>query len=204
MNSYRTISAPGEESYYTEKRSRFIGRAFPAETPEEALSLVSEVRKKYKDARHVCWAYRLGTDEEAEERPNDDGEPSGSAGKPILGQIISRDLRNVVVAVVRYYGGVNLGTGGLAVAYKTASGEALDLCETKEVTLFDRYELRFPFELINPVMMLLRKVSAVTVDDTRADEKGYSWDIDIPRAFVPTFEEEAPRLYRLEVRKASE
>ena len=204
MNSYLTISAAGEESLYTEKRSRFIGRAFPAETAEEALALVAEVRKKYRDARHTCWAYRLGTDDEAEDRANDDGEPSGSAGKPILGQIISRDLRNVVVVVVRYYGGVNLGTGGLAVAYKTAAGEALDLCRTKEVTLYECYRLRFPFDYINPVMMLLRKAEAVIKEDSEADESGFIWEVEIPKANAPSFEEEAGRLYRLSVKKSAE
>ena len=197
MNVYRTIQAESPQSLYTEKRSRFIGCAFPAETPEQALSAVAEVRSRYNDARHVCWAYRLGTDDEPVERSNDDGEPSGSAGKPILGQLISRDLRNVVVAVVRYYGGVNLGTGGLAVAYKTAAGEALDKTDIREVTLYKRYRLRFPFDLINPVMMLLRDTDAEMNAPQDADAEGHIWQIRVPNARNGYFEEKARQLYRL-------
>ena len=196
MNAYRTIAEAGSESLYTEKRSRFIGRAFPTSSAEKALEIVAEVKKKYNDARHVAWAYRLGTDDEAMERSSDDGEPSGSAGKPILGQIISRDLRNVVVTVVRYYGGVNLGTGGLAVAYKTAAGEALDLCEILGVTLYERYRLRFPFDLINPVMRLLRSSGAET-EQSDTDTEGYLWDIRVARVGKEAFEKEASLLYKL-------
>ncbi len=196
MNAYRTIAGAGSESLYTEKRSRFIGRAFPASSVEDAMGIVAEVKKEYNDARHVAWAYRLGTDDEATERASDDGEPSGSAGKPILGQIISRDLRNVAVTVVRYYGGVNLGTGGLAVAYKTAAGDALDLCEVRPVTLYARYRLRFPFDLINPVMMLLRSTGAET-EKSDTDTEGYLWDIRVTREGREAFEKEASALYRL-------
>lgn len=196
MNAYRTIAEAGSESLYREKRSRFIGRAFPASTVEEAMGIVAEVKKAYNDARHVAWAYRLGTDDEAIERASDDGEPSSSAGKPILGQIISRDLRNVAVTVVRYYGGVNLGTGGLAVAYKTAAGDALDLCEVRPVTLYARYRLRFPFDLINPVMMLLRSTGAET-EKSDTDTEGYLWDIRVAREGREAFEKETSALYRL-------
>ena len=196
MNAYRTVAAPGAESLYSEKRSRFIGQAFPAESPEEALALIEGVRRRYNDARHLCWAWRLGTEDDPVERFNDDGEPSGSAGKPILGQIVSRDLRNVLVTVVRYYGGVNLGTGGLAVAYKTAAGDALDRSDIREVTLYARYRLSFPFDLINPVMMFLRSSGAET-EAADADLSGHLLTVRVPNALRERFLSDASRLYKL-------
>lgn len=203
MNTYRTLFTPGEESLYTEKRSRFIGQAFPATSPEEAIAVVEDVRKKYNDARHVCWAWRLGTDDVAVERSSDDGEPSGSAGKPILGRLISHDVRNVVLTVVRYFGGVKLGTGGLAVAYRTTADEALEKSDVREVILYEHYALAFPFELINPVMMLLRETGAeVTKSD--ADVHGHLYEVRVAREGKSYFEESAGRLYLLTLKKTEE
>ena len=120
---YLTISTTGE-GYYTEKRSKFLAWAHHVDTVDEVKSLLAEYRKKYYDARHVCYAYMLGPDRK-DFRANDDGEPSSTAGKPILGQINSAELTNVLVVVVRYYGGVNLGTSGLIVAYREAAALAI-------------------------------------------------------------------------------
>lgn len=124
-DEYKTISENIiGEGYYTEKRSKFLAFAHHVETADEVKKIVDGYRKKYYDARHVCYAYMLGS-ERLEFRANDDGEPSATAGKPILGQINSNELTDILIVVVRYYGGVNLGTGGLIVAYRTAAADAI-------------------------------------------------------------------------------
>ena len=121
IDVYKTISNQIGEGYYTEKRSKFLAFAHHVTTVDEVKQIVSQYRKKYYDARHVCYAYMIGADR-TEFRANDDGEPSSTAGKPILGQINSSELSDILIVVVRYYGGVNLGTSGLIVAYRTAAG----------------------------------------------------------------------------------
>ena len=121
-DSYKTIKQVAE-GYYTEKRSRFISYAIPVRTVEEVKEQLEKYRKQYYDARHVCWAYMLGPERQTF-RANDDGEPSSTAGKPILGQINSNELTDLLIVVVRYFGGIELGTSGLIVAYRTAAAEA--------------------------------------------------------------------------------
>ncbi|MDO4695255.1 YigZ family protein [Porphyromonas sp.] len=199
--SYKTILAPSSGSY-TEKRSKFIAFAFPISTPEEAMMHIDSIRKEYYDARHVCWAYVCGRKIRVE-RLNDDGEPSSTAGKPILGQIHSRELTNTLVVVIRYFGGVKLGTGGLIQAYKAAAQEALSMAEIIEHDLMTRYILKFDFDLINPVMMLLRNHGAITVDSD-TDVNGYLWTIDVLNRGATQFEIEAAMLYKLKVEKIEE
>ena len=127
VDEYRTITNTGEGTY-SEKRSKFLAFSHHVENVDEVKEILQAYRKKYYDARHVCYAYVLGP-ERNEFRANDDGEPGSTAGKPILGQINSNGLTDVLVVVVRYYGGVNLGTGGLIVAYRTAAAEALAAAE---------------------------------------------------------------------------
>ena len=122
-DSYKTIKQVAE-GYYTEKRSRFISYAIPVRTVEEVKEQLEKYRKQYYDARHVCWAYMLGPERQTF-RANDDGEPSSTAGKPILGQINSNELTDLLIVVVRYFGGIELGTSGLIVAYRTAAAEAI-------------------------------------------------------------------------------
>ena len=124
MDTYKTITNDIGEGYYTEKRSKFLAFAHHVETVDEAMDIVKQYRKKYYDARHCCYAYMIGPERDVF-RANDDGEPSSTAGKPILGQINSNELTNILIIVVRYYGGVNLGTGGLIVAYRTAAADAI-------------------------------------------------------------------------------
>ena len=121
-DEYKTIKTISE-GYYTEKRSKFLAFAHPVTDVDQIKEIIAEYRKKYYDARHVCYAYMLGA-ERLEFRANDDGEPSSTAGKPILGQINSNELTDILIVVVRYYGGVNLGTSGLIVAYKAAAADA--------------------------------------------------------------------------------
>lgn len=156
--SYWTI-AEAAEGLYSEQRSKFISFVIPVQTEEEALREVARIKQKYYDARHVCWAYRLGIDGERT-RSNDDGEPSGTAGKPILGQILSADLTELVAIVVRYFGGVKLGTSGLIEAYREATREALASAIRVERIVERQFEVRFPYELMGEVMRLVKDYGA--------------------------------------------
>ena len=139
---YHTIQSPAIDEQNIQ-RSRFIGYCYPVSSAEEALERISELRKEHYSATHVCWAYSIYGAEEYETRSNDDGEPSGTAGKPILGRLLSRDLTNVAVAVVRYFGGVKLGTSGLIDAYRSTTELVLDKATVREVILYSRVTLSF-------------------------------------------------------------
>lgn len=201
FTKYKTISKRAE-GLYTEKRSKFISIAIPVENEEEALQEVQAIRKQYYDARHVCWAYRIGRGE-AVERYNDDGEPSSTAGKPILGQILSNELTDILIVVIRYFGGVKLGTGGLIVAYRTAAEDALSNSMMVVHTLYSKYQLTFPFDLINSVMMLLRQFQAETLD-TDASTEGHIWQIQVPNEIAQSFEVDATNLYQLNIKLLNE
>lgn len=164
-DEYKTITEVIGEGFYSEKRSKFLAFAHHVETIDEIKDILASYRKKYYDARHVCYAYVLGPDK-ADFRANDDGEPSSTAGKPILGQINSYDLTNVLVIVVRYYGGVNLGTSGLIVAYRTAAADALDhaTIETRLVEEIITYS--FPYPMMNAVMRVIKEMQPRIVSQT--------------------------------------
>ena len=161
-DTYQTIAGPSE-GYYSEKRSRFLAFAYPVTNADEVKDLLARYRKEYYDARHVCYAYMLGPDRK-EFRANDDGEPSSTAGKPILGQINSRELTDVLVVVVRYYGGVNLGTGGLIVAYRSAADDALNHAEIVTRLVEDIVEYHFPYVMMNSVMRVVKETGARIVE----------------------------------------
>ena len=152
---YKTIDVQGE-GIYSEKRSKFLAFAIPVLTLDDVKREVEAYQKKYYDARHVCYAYRLGERRELF-RANDNGEPSGTAGKPILGQIDSRELTNVLVIVVRYFGGIKLGTSGLIVAYKAAAAEALDATVPVEKTINEEITLKFSYPLLNDVLRIVKE-----------------------------------------------
>lgn len=166
MNSdeFKTIVNIGEGTY-SEKRSKFLAFAHHVETLEEIKDIIQEYRKKYYDARHVCYAYMLGAKRE-DFRANDDGEPSSTAGKPILGQINSRELTDVLVVVVRYYGGVNLGTGGLIVAYKTAAAASLDASEIVIRQVESAITYDFPYVMMNAVMKVVKDMKPRIISQT--------------------------------------
>jgi uncharacterized YigZ family protein len=157
-DSYKTITSIGE-GYYTEKRSKFLAFAHHVETPEEAMEIVDSYRRKYHDARHCCYAYMIGADRSTF-RANDDGEPSSTAGKPILGQINSNELTNIVICVIRYYGGVNLGTGGLIVAYRTAAADAIQHCVVEERLVEEEIKFSFSYPMMNSVMRVVKEMGA--------------------------------------------
>lgn len=162
------------------------------------MAKLEVIRKEYYDARHACWAYRIGKGE-VRERANDDGEPSSTAGKPILGQLVSNDLTDVIGIVVRYFGGVKLGPSGLINAYRTATAEAIAAGEVVQHTLYTSYRLSFPFDLINPVMILLRQYEAETIGNDATTE-GHVWDVRVANVSALAFEEAAETIYRLEVK----
>lgn len=163
-DEYRTLASPAE-AIYTEKRSKFIAIALPVSTLEEVKARLEELQRKYYDARHVCYAYMLGH-ERTNFRANDNGEPSGTAGKPILGQINSNELTDVLVAVVRYFGGIKLGTSGLIVAYRTAAAEALAAATFVERTVDDEVEVTFEYPFLNDVMRVVKEESPTIVAQT--------------------------------------
>jgi uncharacterized YigZ family protein len=163
-DEYKTIKGTGE-GYYTEKRSKFLAFAHHVESVEEVKELLAQYRKKYYDARHVCYAYMLGA-ERKDFRANDDGEPSSTAGKPILGQINSNELTNILIVVVRYYGGVNLGTSGLIIAYREAAADAIAHAEvvTRQVEELVTYSFSYP--MMNDVMRIVKDMSPRIVSQT--------------------------------------
>ena len=157
---YKTITKPAE-GYLTEKKSKFLSFIYSVDSVDEAMELIEEYRKKYYNARHVCWAYMIGPDRE-EFRFNDDGEPSGTAGKPILGQINSFELTNVLILVVRYFGGTLLGTGGLIRAYKEAAANAISNAKIVEKTIDEVINIHFDYTLLNDVMRVLKQFESAT------------------------------------------
>ena len=161
---YKTIHA-ASEGYYTEKRSRFLSFAIPVRTPEEVKAQVEACRKKYYDARHVCWAYMLGADRTTF-RANDDGEPSSTAGKPILGQINANELTDILVIVVRYFGGIKLGTSGLIVAYRSAAAEAIAAAEVEERTVDAECTVIFEYPFLNDIMRVVKEMQPAIVSQT--------------------------------------
>ena len=166
MDSYRTISENKTgEGYYTEKRSKFLAFAHHVETADDVKEIVAQYRKKYFDARHVCWAYMLGH-ERNEFRANDDGEPSSTAGKPILGQINSRELTNILVVVIRYFGGVLLGTSGLIVAYREAAADAINHAVEEERLIEEEITYSFTYVMMNDVMRIIKDMQPRIVSQT--------------------------------------
>ena len=157
-DEFKTISEKIVEGYYSEKRSKFLAFAHHITSEQMAKAIIAEYRKKYFDARHCCYAYAVGPERE-EYRQNDDGEPSSTAGKPIMGQILSNDLTDILIVVVRYYGGVNLGTSGLIEAYRTAAADAIRNCEivisqVEEIVKFD-----FTYPMMNGVMRIVKEMN---------------------------------------------
>ncbi|UBM62896.1 YigZ family protein [Candidatus Sulfidibacterium hydrothermale] len=152
---YKTIKGTSQ-GIYKEKGSKFIALAFHTETEQEAKQQLTAVKKEYHDARHHCYAFRINPENEFF-RSSDDGEPSGTAGKPILNQIFSEELFNVLVVVVRYFGGTKLGVSGLIRAYKTATREALQNAKIITSTITRTIELEFEYPLMNPVMRIVKE-----------------------------------------------
>lgn len=168
MDSYKTIATLSEGNY-SEKRSKFLAFAIPVHSVDEVKQYVAEYQKKYYDARHVCYAYMLGH-ERLEFRANDNGEPSGTAGKPILGQINSNELTDILIIVVRYFGGVKLGTSGLIVAYRIAAAEAIANALIVEKTVDEEVSFMFEYPFMNDVMRIVKE------EEPEIVSQGYDMD----------------------------
>lgn len=184
-DTYKTISAPAE-CIYTEKRSKFIATALPVQTAGEVKEHLETWQKKYYDARHICYAYMLGP-ERMIFRANDNGEPSGTAGKPILGQINSNGLTDILIIVVRYFGGIKLGTSGLIVAYRTAAAEAISAANIIEKTVEEDTCIMFEYPFMNDVMRIVKEEGPSITD------QGYDTDcrmtLRIRRSAIPRLHE---------------
>ncbi len=180
-DTYKTIVAPSE-GIYTEKRSKFIAMAFPVRTVDEIKVHLEACQKKYYDARHVCYAYMLGH-ERKDFRANDNGEPSGTAGKPILGQINSNELTDILIVVVRYFGGIKLGTSGLIQAYKAAAAEAIAAAEFVERTVDDVVSFLFEYPFMNDVMRVVKEMNPEIVQ--QAYDMDCSMTLRIRRSLMP-------------------
>lgn len=156
-DTYGSISAPSR-GLFKDNGSRFISLAYPVESEEEVKEIVASLKKEYHDARHHCYAYRIGLDGNTW-RANDDGEPSGSAGRPILGQIDSAGLSDILIVVVRYFGGIKLGIPGLIRAYKTSTADAIEAAEKIEKVAGRWYRLTYPYEKMPDVMKVLKDMN---------------------------------------------
>lgn len=193
MDTYKTIASLAE-GIYTEKRSKFIAMALPVRTLDEIKEHLEKYQKQYYDARHVCYAYMLGH-ERKDFRANDNGEPSGTAGKPILGQINSNELTDILVVVVRYFGGIKLGTSGLIQAYKAAAAEAISTAEVIEKTVDDEVEVAFEYPFMNDVMRIVKEEEPQLVSQ--------SYDMDclmrlrIRRSLMPRLRERLSKVETL-------
>ncbi len=155
-DTYKTIAKASEEILFKEKNSKFFGYAFPITSEEEVKNLLEPLRKKHFNAVHFCYAYQIGTDK-IQFRANDDGEPSNTAGMPIYGQIQSHELTNVLIVVVRFFGGVKLGVGGLIAAYKTTAQQAIETSLIIEKTIDEQYQISFDYKNMNKVMRIIKE-----------------------------------------------
>ncbi|MBA5791264.1 YigZ family protein [Flavobacterium sp. xlx-214] len=165
IDTYKTIEGPSEEILFKEKNSKFFGYAFPVQSEEEVKPILDQLKKTHYTARHWCYAYQIGT-KTKNYRANDDGEPNNSAGMPIYGQIQSFDVTNVLVVVVRYFGGVKLGVGGLVTAYKTGAQMALEVADIVEKTIDVHFLIRFDYKNMNKVMRVIKEKNIHVVNQT--------------------------------------
>lgn len=189
-DSFLTISAAAGPFEIKEKGSRFMSFLTPVDSEEEAVLFVSGLRKRYHDATHVCWAYRLGDGDERASRYSDDGEPSGSAGLPLYQELLRRELFNVACAVVRYFGGVKLGTGGLCRAYGAAARAVLEVSPLRTVTVTVTVAVTAPFELLGTVLHVVKRYPGATVSAPEYREEGVFVEARVPRSKVAAFKEE--------------
>ena len=190
MNTIKSTS----EYVYTDKKSDFIGMVFPVKTKEECDELVRNLRKEHPNARHVCFAYRLGTDAPTE-RMSDDGEPGGTAGAPMLSILRGRELVNILAVVVRYFGGVLLGTGGLTRAYSSSVSGALERAEVFKIINFEIWKAEYSYPLHDRVMFVLQRFSAEEIKTKFAENVSIS--AKIPSSEYAKFVKEINEILRI-------
>lgn len=184
LESFKTIEKPSEEILFKDRKSKFYGYAFPVSTEDDIKSLLESLRKKHPNANHVCYAWQLGI-EQPKYRANDDGEPNNSAGAPIHGQIQAFELTNVLVAVVRFFGGTKLGVGGLIQAYRETARLSLQNSVIVEKTLTKEYKLAFDYNQMNSVMTVLKKTNATILEQKM--EMSCSFTVRVPNKIKERF-----------------
>jgi len=195
--SFRSITHLSQ-GIYKEKGSKFLSFAIPVKDVAEIKSILDNYRKKYYDARHVCYAYMLGADR-SESRANDDGEPSGTAGRPILGQINSSKLTDILVIVVRYFGGILLGTSGLITAYKEAAADAIGQANIVEITVKNELTIRFEYPLLNDVMRIIKEFDVQIVN--QQFEEQCSIKISVPKKIAELITNKLEHIFGVNVEK---
>lgn len=194
-DTFKTISEKQTgEGCYTEKRSKFLAFAHHVGSVDEAMAIVATYRRRYYDARHCCYAYMLGPGRDVF-RANDDGEPSSTAGKPILGQINSNALTDILIVVVRYYGGVNLGTGGLITAYRTAAADAIAHAKTETRLVEETVTFQFSYPMMNDVMRIVKDMSPRVV--SQQFDNTCSITLAIRKSLAPQLRSRLENLRRL-------
>jgi len=197
-DTYKTLATASEEVLYKEKNSKFFGLAFPVNTEDEVKAILEELRKKHHSARHWCYAFQLGTNT-VYYRVNDDGEPTNSAGMPIYGQIQSFGVTNVLVVVVRYFGGVKLGVGGLISAYKTAAQMSLESADITEKTIDVHYNVKFGYQHMNKVMRVIKEKNLDIVSQKM--EMDCEIIVSTRKKNAPALEEAFSNLYEIVLSK---
>lgn len=198
---YKTLASPSEEILFKEKNSKFFGYAYPVSNEEEVKEIITELKKQHHTARHWCYAFQIGT-ESIYYRANDDGEPNNSAGAPIYGQIQSFNVTNTLVVVVRYFGGVKLGVGGLISAYKTAAQMALENADIVEKTINIHYKVYFDYKNMNKVMRVIKEQNL----DIISQKMEMSCEIEIAtrKQYAEKIEEIFNSLFEITVKKIAE
>lgn len=199
-DTYKTIVKPSEEALFKDKNSKFFGYAFPVISEEEIKAHLEDLKKKHHQARHWCYAWQIGKDEEHRQlRANDDGEPSNSAGMPIYGQIQSFDVTDILIVVVRYFGGVKLGVGGLIRAYKTAAQMALENSKIVKRTIDEIFEIHFDYPEMNIVMRIIKENDLSVIEqDLGLDCKIY---ISVRKKAAENIFEKFQAVYKVEIKK---
>ena len=196
MDTYLTILNPSQGTY-SQLRSKFLAFAYPVKTEDEVKQHVVAIQKKYYDARHACYAYMLGADRQRF-RANDNGEPSGTAGKPILGQINSNNLTDILIVVVRYFGGIKLGTSGLIQAYRAAAAEAIQAATIVEKTVDGTIDIAFPFPAMNAVMKVVKDIEPQIVDQGYADDN-CTMKLTIRQSQMPVLKSRLEKILELKI-----
>lgn len=196
MDTYLTILNPSQGTY-SQLRSKFLAFAYPVKTEDEVKQHVAAIQKKYYDARHACYAYMLGADRQRF-RANDNGEPSGTAGKPILGQINSNNLTDILIVVVRYFGGIKLGTSGLIQAYRAAAAEAIQAATIVEKTVDGTIDIAFPFPAMNAVMKVVKDIEPQIVDQGYADDN-CTMKLTIRQGQMPVLKSRLEKILELKI-----
>lgn len=197
-DTYKTLASPTEEVMFKEKNSKFYGYAFPIESEDEVKPILEQIKKEHYTARHWCYAFQVGTSK-IYFRANDDGEPNNSAGMPIYGQIQSFEVTNVLVVVVRYFGGIKLGVGGLVQAYKTGAQMALEVADIEERTIDVHFKVSFDYKNMNKVMRVIKEKNVKLIEQKM--EMSCEFEIAIRKQFATDVFDAFDAIYEVDIKE---